>query len=138
MPRYNETYLREYPNAIQDDLSVLTPSILILFLKKGVIYKAQVDSAAAQRKQSCLHRMPLFSTVKVPSSLGRYSQMTMFLPASFCKELGLTQVSASNLVLSCPSLSNCTFIRTSAFKKNSLIVNSCMCLQSNDFQNMCY
>lgn len=67
----HQTYLREYPNAIQDDLPVLSPSISILFPKKKVIYKAEVASAAAQRKQSCLYRVPLFSTVKVPSQQGR-------------------------------------------------------------------
>lgn len=75
MSKYHKTYLRRYPNTIQGDLPVRIPSILVL------IYKAQVDSAAAQRKQSHLQRVPLFSTVKVPSRLGRYSQMTMSLPA---------------------------------------------------------
>lgn len=114
----HQTYLREYPNAIQDDLPVLSPSISILFPKKKSYLQSRsgfsssteeaimfVQGAFVFNCQSSFTARQIIPNDNVFSSI----------PASFCKELGSTEVSASNLVLSCPPLSNWMFIMASVF-----------------------
>lgn len=68
MLRSHQTYLGAHPKARQRGWAGLTPSIQTpFFLKKGIIYKAEVASAAAaaQRKQSGLHRVPFSQLPKL-------------------------------------------------------------------------